>query len=359
MKDSFHRSASAYVKKMTSRIIIRADGNARIGLGHIFRGLALAEILKDQFECVFFIKKPAPEIRRHIISTCPLVEIISDNLDQEIIELKRITKTTDIFVIDGYDFKDEYQSSVKKLVKKLVLIDDLAKFFLNADVIINHGGGQMADRYKTADPSKVLLGFNYLILREVFLKAAMNNRNVMASDSAFICMGGADPGNITSKILKACLETDFLKTIIVVLGSAFKDTSKVYTQIDADFNKKEVTVVKNADAFEMERLISKSSIAICPSSTVALEVCSVQAGLISGTTAANQESIHGQILASKCCISVGDFNSVSIDKVKEALIHYQDVQDVRSVMKNQSDLIDGKSSFRIKEVFRNLAQDEI
>ena len=34
------------------KVVLRADGNSKIGLGHVYRLLALAEMLKEDFECV-------------------------------------------------------------------------------------------------------------------------------------------------------------------------------------------------------------------------------------------------------------------------------------------------------------------
>ena len=36
------------------KVVIRADGSAKIGLGHIHRTLALADYLKDVFEIEFY-----------------------------------------------------------------------------------------------------------------------------------------------------------------------------------------------------------------------------------------------------------------------------------------------------------------
>ncbi len=39
------------------KIIIRVDGNSQIGLGHIYRGIALAEMVKDNFDILFGTRK--------------------------------------------------------------------------------------------------------------------------------------------------------------------------------------------------------------------------------------------------------------------------------------------------------------
>jgi len=41
---------------LNKKVIIRVDGNSKIGLGHLYRGIALAEILKDKFVIEFVTK---------------------------------------------------------------------------------------------------------------------------------------------------------------------------------------------------------------------------------------------------------------------------------------------------------------
>lgn len=40
------------------QIIFRADAGKRIGYGHFVRTLALADMLKEEFECVFVTQDP-------------------------------------------------------------------------------------------------------------------------------------------------------------------------------------------------------------------------------------------------------------------------------------------------------------
>ena len=41
---------------MKQRVYFRADGHAKMGLGHVIRSLALAEMLKEDFDCYFIIR---------------------------------------------------------------------------------------------------------------------------------------------------------------------------------------------------------------------------------------------------------------------------------------------------------------
>ena len=42
---------------MTQKIIFRADGNAKTGLGHLYRLFSLVEMVKDSIEFVFLTKE--------------------------------------------------------------------------------------------------------------------------------------------------------------------------------------------------------------------------------------------------------------------------------------------------------------
>jgi len=42
---------------MIKKILFRADGNYKIGLGHLFRSFALIEMFKDEYECVFLTRQ--------------------------------------------------------------------------------------------------------------------------------------------------------------------------------------------------------------------------------------------------------------------------------------------------------------
>ena len=60
------------------RIYFRADGNAQIGLGHVIRSLALAEILKDEFACHFIIRKPLQTLKEEILKVCKSIIILPE-----------------------------------------------------------------------------------------------------------------------------------------------------------------------------------------------------------------------------------------------------------------------------------------
>ena len=60
---------------MKKKIIFRADASELIGYGHFVRSLALAEMMKDDFNVTFFTAQPTEEQRKQVNAICPLIEL--------------------------------------------------------------------------------------------------------------------------------------------------------------------------------------------------------------------------------------------------------------------------------------------
>ena len=58
---------------MKQRIYFRADAGREIGYGHFIRTLALADMLKDDFDCVFVTQSPTAYQQAEVSGVCPLV----------------------------------------------------------------------------------------------------------------------------------------------------------------------------------------------------------------------------------------------------------------------------------------------
>ncbi|MEJ7665859.1 MAG: hypothetical protein WKG07_43260 [Hymenobacter sp.] len=96
--------------KPKPRLVLRADGNGRIGLGHVMRPLALAEILRTVIlRSGFFLFKRPPLIVRLVIQRAGLeaVELLGELTNEEL--ARSLLRPTDVLVLDGYGFDYAYQ----------------------------------------------------------------------------------------------------------------------------------------------------------------------------------------------------------------------------------------------------------
>lgn len=338
--------------KQNPRIIFRAVGSNKIGLGHIVRCMALAEMLGESFDTIFWLNKPDDIIVEMVRPGFNFKVFDFDNNEEEIEELKSELRDTDILVLDGYQFDGEYQHSLKPYVKKMVCIDDLAGTHFYADLIINHGDGMRTKRYDAEVYTKILTGADYVILREPFRKAAIKSRmGIEKIDTVFICMGGADPFNATNKVLRSCLLHVFIKKIVIVIGSAYSFHEEMDRIISTAIPGKEVLIKKNISDKEIVDLLYSSQLAICPASSIALEVTSVKCGLLTGIVVDNQVATHDMLIQAGCAITVGSFNEISEEGLSLKIEEMNNVGLVNNLIVRQASFIDGLSGKRLIDEF--------
>lgn len=111
-------------------LFIRCDASTQIGMGHLVRCSALAEMLKEKFEITFFCKDIPASYKQGL----------KFNITQILVEDDFLQHVNDqsIVVLDGYHFKGSYQRSIKNLGAILVCIVDFPDYDFLADLIINH-----------------------------------------------------------------------------------------------------------------------------------------------------------------------------------------------------------------------------
>jgi UDP-2,4-diacetamido-2,4,6-trideoxy-beta-L-altropyranose hydrolase len=341
---------------LDNRIIFRADGNSEMGLGHLVRTMALMEMLKESFHCVLWLRDPGEKVRLALdLSIAHKLMPVFDSVAEEIESMQRELLRSDILVLDGYHFDSNYQLALKPFVHKLVSIDDLAETYFYADLVINHGSREIVKRYRTEPYSKILAGVQYLLLRKPFIEAALKLRpEVTSIDSLFICMGGADPYNVTNKVLRVALQLPFLQRIVVVVGGAYSFRQELDDQLKSLDNGKIVSLEKGVSAARMVTLIEQSHLAIAPASSIALEIASVKSGLLTAMVADNQQAIHNMIIENGCAVSAGDFNTISENALRDAILQMNNLPLLNGMIKKQAVFIDGLSGSRLLKEFKTL-----
>lgn len=255
---------------MKDKVYIRADGGPEIGLGHLVRCMALAQMLKSEFSIHFFTKEIPPNLSNDIISQGFLLNRISSEND-----FFSFLTGKEIVVLDHYDFSVNYQKQIKSKGSKLVCIDDLHDKEFVADLIINHSPGINMRDYKAQPYTSFALGPRYALLRPVFLEAAKNKKVTRQIKTVMICFGGSDYKNMTKKVLEVVKEIKNFQKITVVLGAA---NPHLCTFDDLQLNDNRIEIFSALNEEQMCTLMMSTDLAIVPSSGILFEV--VAAGCI-------------------------------------------------------------------------------
>lgn len=324
-------------------VIFRADGGPSIGMGHFIRSLALAEMLNEDFYCVFATRKPSDYQIAEIEKVChSRIDLPEGELHFE--RFLSLLKGNEIVVLDNYYFDTDYQRAIKGKGCKLVCIDDIHDKHYVADIVINHAEGISSEQYSIEPYSKLLLGYKYALIRKEFREAgkAFGRKKY----SCLIMMGGADPLGMTSQILEILREFEFDRPIAIVNGTA--------NQTNVSNTKNKLTFFEKIGAGEVAELMRNSEFGIFPASTVAIEACASRLPFICGYFIDNQLEIYNSLKNERLAVCVGDFRKISsaeLSRLTEAICN-NELQ--KTIIERQIKYLDNESKRRLIKEFRQL-----
>lgn len=324
---------------MKPYVFLRADGNAKIGLGHVFRLLAFYQILKEQFECSFVCKQPDIALKELIDNAGCRLHVLDADADFDTQHpLGFAINKNSIIILDGYHFTNQYQSAVKKNFDcKLISIDDINAFPFIADAVINPAGGVDANAYQLTENAKLYSGPGYALLRPQFYVASAAAKNTEAhTQSALINFGGADPSNFTCEVLKTLVGQLPSTKIHVIVGAAYLHENELFSIAD---NKSNIIIHRNLDGPNLVQLMQQVDFAICSASTISYEYCSVSGILFIAKTADNQTSLYNFL--------VHEGLALPYEKLLDTLISTEVSSIKHSMVSKQRAYFDGQADKRL------------
>lgn len=336
---------------MAKKVILRADGNSKIGLGHVMRCVAIGQMLINNFEISFAIQNPEESMIKML--TNEHFKIISlpstSNMESDCFNLLNLTTEKDIIVLDGYNFKAEYQKKIKEFGAKLVYIDDLHAGHQFADIIINHAGSINESEYTAEPNTKFLLGTKYALLRKEFWHNTSETKVPIRFNKILLNFGGADPINMTKKVGEMLLSQTLApnRKISVILGSNYQFFDSIRHWEDDE----RVIFYNNLRSIEMKKLIIQNQLAIVSCSTIAYEIAALNRCFIGISTADNQKGLANFFKQNKLALDVLDKDFIDF-QLYYNLMSQKDEK--RASLIAQKDFFDGKYKQRILNTFLNL-----
>lgn len=327
--------------KKKPEVWLRADGNSQIGLGHVYRMLALAEMLQTDAELKFLIRNPDAKVTEVIQAAGVAIRALPADVahEQEALTIRQSLKGDEVVVLDGYAFDAAYQRTLHGACGRLVYVDDLHAWPMLADVVINHAPGMQASVYADKAPhTQLCLGLDYLLLRQVFFDALALPRTIATIEHALICIGGADPLGITAHVLALLIATGQFKHISVVRGAANTGQGKIESP------NVEVKEYQQLTAQGLIALASTADVAIVPASTVALELMHVGINMIVGYYTANQYSIYSGLMQEGLAIGIGDWKQCTNTMLSAAL---QTLQQQPAIFAQRRNKLPGNSKQKL------------
>jgi len=326
--------------KIIRNVCFRVDGNTEIGLGHIVRCLALAQILCVTYTILFYCKSIPEVLKKKIAELGFGLNIIGSELD-----FFQMFDSNDIIVIDNYGFDTKYHNLIKSNGNKLVVIDDFCNIHYNSDLIINHSPKVIKSNYDAEPYTEYCLGLDYCLLRPPFLEAIHFRSKSRIINSLLITFGGSDIQNITYRALQLLAEKQqIFSRINIVIGPSYPYLDKLKDLISAlTF---EVYLYNVLDENEMCDLFLSSEYALVPSSGVLFEALACGCKPISGYCIDNQVQVYSDFKLLDAIIDAHDFSNEKI------LCAFKKTQD--KSLKINTDIFKSGIQKRFLDKFKNL-----
>ena len=267
-------------------VLFRVDSSSKIGLGHLMRCLVLAgQYKKDNI--IFATQSLDGNADQKIIDQGYKLILLDDNSTDELCKKIALLHINNV-IFDHYGIDDKFEKIVKKRtnVKILSFDDTYEKHY--CDVLLNHNIYADARQYEGLVPEfcDVKCGKKYTLIRDEFKKVKIKKSPInKESPVIFVCLGGADPGNVSLAVLKILVEFDNA-TITLATTSANRNIGKLQ-----DFSKQcqNISICVDCNIAEM---MSNSDFAIITPSVIIHEVMSIGLPFISIKTADNQKMMH-------------------------------------------------------------------
>lgn len=334
---------------MKHKVILRADGNNFIGVGHLHRMLSLANMLCKNFECVF-VSHEIPDflLQELQLLSVPFIKVgliaykMPDERkvgDEVAFDMDVILQGTEIVVLDGYWFGKKYQQSIKDKGCTLVYIDDLIEEGNIADIIINHSMGVKVNDYKKISAGTCIYAGSKYSLINVPEKFRHQQPPENIYSQLLISMGGADPLNYTCKIVEGYKTfINRFEKVVIVAGNAYTYLQQLKTSV-AGFP--QVQILQDVPKQDFLTVMQQSTAAILSASTVAVEYAHVGGVLAVIKTAVNQKYLYKGLIENGVALPVEKMASAS-------------EKEMVKLQANQKKIFDGRSAERFIKLFNEL-----
>ena len=338
-------------------VLIRADGNERIGSGHIMRTKSIAAQLKGLGAKVLYAL--ADERGKRLINNEFQSVVLSSNyecLDDEINTLSSVVKEQEIklILLDSYFVTPKYFKELKKLAK-VAYIDDLDAFAYECEALINYGAFFDKNEYKARQnlAKKYFLGSEFAPLRAEFGSTQKSSKNTQKKQ-VLLTTGNTDLLGIMPRLLEAFLSDESLKNLeFLAISGAFNEHENKLLALSAKH--KNIKVLKNPE--NMAQIMAEADFVLSAGGSTLYELASLAKAVICFSIAANQNNIKSWAEAG-AMLYAGDAKADSHSVVARSVNLLKSLLNDENLAKTLGQkahfFVDGKGAIRLAKELLNL-----
>lgn len=338
-------------------VLIRADGNEKIGSGHIMRTKSIANELKGLGAKVLYAL--ADERGKRLINNEFQSVVLSSNyecLDDEIDVLSSVVKEQKIklILLDSYFVTPKYFKELKKLAK-VAYIDDLDAFAYECEALINYGAFFDKNEYKARQnlAKKYFLGSEFAPLRAEFGSTQKSSKNTQKKQ-VLLTTGNTDLLGIMPRLLEAFLSDESLKNLeFLAISGAFNEHENKLLALSAKH--KNIKVLKSPE--NMAQIMAEADFVLSAGGSTLYELASLAKAVICFSIAANQNNIKSWAEAG-AMLYAGDAKADSHSVVARSVNMLKSLLNDENLAKTLGQkahfFVDGKGAIRLAKKLLSL-----
>ena len=340
------------------RLLIRADASGSIGTGHVLRCMALGQALVAMGDSVVMVCCEIPNglAERVRGEEIDVIEIEGEpGSKQDLDKTLTIAKGwADAVLLDGYKFDLHFQRAWRRRRYRLAVIDDYAHSDgYSAHILINQNLHAKEMMYPDARVDEMLLGPKYALLRREFWdqkerKVSVKTRRVL------VTLGGADPDNVTAKVIAGlkAVTLDGVEARVLV-GASNPHLASLRKMAGA----KGTTVDVLEAVTDMRAQYDWADIAIAGGGSTTWELAFMGVPSIVIILAENQDLIAKSVWRAGIGRLLGWHEKVSEMDIAHAVRDLLSSSETRDQMSRWGqEIVDGQGAVRVADALREIAK---
>lgn len=193
-------------------VVVVTDATPQMGMGHVYRGLALAHALAGHE--IRFVVPDRQSLAGNFLRGTPY-SVTEARTTEELVAVVK-DADADIVIVDRLDTPLELVETLKKTGAPVVTFEDHGPGSRLADVVVN-------DIYldPTQDDARQLSGLSNAILAPWFETVTPRAEASPTVKTVMVTFGGTDPSNLTNLTLEALSRMESKPHVEVVLGPGY------------------------------------------------------------------------------------------------------------------------------------------
>lgn len=339
---------------MNSKVkyILRVDGNASIGIGHIMRTLTVADALMETENSQTMLILCSDSDSVSIVATrgykAYCLGTDYRDLMSEVSLWQRFGISNSCILVDSYLVSNEYLNAISRY-GKVFLFDDMQKEKYDVHGIINYSAfvDKVAYQQLYGNECNCYLGGQYMPIRKTFAQRKWKLRDTVSD--ILITTGGGDPLNISEKIytlLSGILPNNISYHVVAGAFNPFIERLKTLSVYNDN-------LIIHHDVKDLGSIMEMSDLAISAGGSTMYELATVGVPTLCFSYAENQELFcknYGEYVSDYA----GAYNidpQATLNNIADLIVNKYLYKTYREKCSNVGkNLIDGKGALRLAQI---------